>query len=208
MKRLKRLFLLAFCLPLGILGAAVPDDPDDSKKQAPPDGTPPDGGDGGNDSLPKTQEELDALIEKRLARERKRLAKQSAAPPAAPAQPPAEGTQQPPAQAPAAPMEDPEKISIQRELLLAKAQISAIQEGIDPSVSEDAVYLALREAEKADEADEEGIRDALKAVLKRHPEWKKDSKEGSGGFRFGADGAGSEPATGKKKALPAGRVIF
>ena len=190
MKRLKRLFLLAFCLPLGILGAAVPDDPDDSKKQAPPDGTPPDGGDGGNDSLPKTQEELDAIIEKRLARERKKLARQNPAPPAAPA-------------------EDPEKISIQRELLLAKAQISAIQEGIDPSVSEDAVYLALREAEKADEADEEGIRDALKAVLKRHPEWKKkDNKEGSGGFRFGADGAGSEPAAGKKKALPAGRVIF
>ena len=84
-----------------------------------------------DNGLPKTQEELDALIEKRLKRERKKMEKeQQTAPPAQ------TGTQQqentpPPADTAAA-----------QENLLLKAQLSAIKDGVNPQYVEDAVYLA------------------------------------------------------------------
>jgi len=73
-----------------------------------------------------------------------------------------------------------------RELLIARAQLDAYREGIVPGAVEDAVCLAVMQAEKAGEADEEGVRDALKEVLKRHPEWKPQKKEAAkNGFQVG-----------------------
>ena len=63
---------------------------------------------------------------------------------------------------------------------------------------EDAVLLAMHDVEKAgDELDEDAVAEALKEVLKRHPEWKKqdDPKSSSGGFRVGASGNGNQPKT-------------
>ena len=158
-----------------------------------------------------TQEDVNNIVKREVEKAVKRLSKQPAA--QTTAQPtgqlPVDGTQQTSVQPQMVPTVDPEKEAINRELLLVKAQLSAIGEGVDPAAAEDAVYLALRDAEKADEMDEDGIREALKDVLKRHPEWKKkDGKEGSGGFRFGADTAGHEEGAGRNKALPRGRVIF
>ncbi len=60
------------------------------------------------------------------------------------------------------------------------------------------MYLALREAEKAGEADEDGVKDALKNVLKRHPEWKQGEKQNPG-IKFGAGGS-TTPADNKEIA--------
>ena len=55
--------------------------------------------------------------------------------------------------------------------------------------------LALHEVEKAgDEPDEDSIREALKTVLKRHPDWK---QEKTGGIKVGAQqGKPAEPSPG------------
>ena len=63
---------------------------------------------------------------------------------------------------------------------------------------EDAVLLAMHAVEKSgDELDEDAVAEALKEVLKRHPEWKKqdDQKNNSGGFRVGAGGNENQPKT-------------
>ena len=157
-----------------------------------------------DNGLPKTQEELDALIEKRLARERKKMnsQQQGQTPPAQTA------TQtQTTQQTATPPAVDPALQATQQENLLWKAQMSAIKDGINPSVVEDAVYLALREAESKGEVDEDGIKDALKSVLKRHPEWgaKKENKDG--GFKVGA-GQNNGSGARKQKAVPTGTVIL
>ena len=150
-----------------------------------------------DNGLPKTQEELDALIENRLKRERKKIEKEQKTPP--PANEAQQDNPPPPADTAAA-----------QENLLLKAQLSAIKDGVNPQYVEDAVYLALRDAEKNGEADEDGIKDALKEVLKRHPEWSakgKKEEEKGGGFKVGA----SHDNTGQQKggkAMPAGRVIL
>lgn len=151
-----------------------------------------------DNGLPKTQEELNALIEKRIKRERKKFEKEQQKTP-----PPANEAQQdnppPPADTAAA-----------QENLLLKAQLSAIKDGVNPQYVEDAVYLALRDAEKNGDADEEGIKDALKEVLKRYPEWSakgKKEEEKGGGFKVGAshDNQGQNKGG---KTLPTGRVIL
>ena len=170
-----------------------------------------------DNGLPKTQEELDALIEKRLKRERKKMEKeQQKNPPATIPQqdnPPATIPQQdnPPA---TIPQQDnpppPADTAATQENLMLKAQLSAIKDGVNPQYVEDAVYLALRDAEKNGEADEDGIKDALKEVLKRHPEWtakgKKEEEKG-GGFKVGAS---RDNAGGKKDGKPSfsGTVIL
>lgn len=145
-----------------------------------------------DDSLPKTQEELDALINSRLKREQKKWSKQQAAPPAAapaapdPAVPAASATQP---QTPAA-VDNTELQNAQKELVAARAQLAAIKSGISPAAVEDAVLLAMHEVEKnGDDPDEDSVSEALKIVLKRHPEWKKEEdpkKQGNAGFRVGA----------------------
>jgi hypothetical protein len=67
------------------------------------------------------------------------------------------------------------------------------------------------QAEKNGEADEEGVRDALADVLKRHPEWKPAKKDAKGeGFKIGVDHTeGTDKKDGaNKKALSYGKVIF
>lgn len=150
-------------------------------------------------SLPKTQQELDALIEKRLTRERRRLARQQGAQP----------TAMPPDEAAPAPAADTAALATAtRELLIAHAQLDAYRSGVAPAAVEDAVLLAVLQAEKAGEADEDGVRDALADVLKRHPEWKPDRKDAKpGGFKVGVDPGTGQNSAGKKP-LPSGRVIF
>ena len=147
-----------------------------------------------DNGLPKTQEELDALIEKRLVRERKKLAKASEKPAQAAAAP----------EAPVVPDNSAELANVTQQLMLAKAQVAAIKAGVAPNQVEDAVYLAMKEATKDGEADEDDVAEALKAVLKRHPEWKNGSEKS--GIVIGAEGAKKKENA--EHALPTGRVIF
>ena len=158
--------------------------------QIPPPADPPGGGTEPN--LPKTQEELDALINTRLKRAEKdwlKKQKPTQHPPAAPpGTPPAEG---------ASPTGD-NSAALQREIVETRAQLAAYKEGIKPEAVEDAVLLAMHAVEKSgDELDEDAVAEALKEVLKRHPEWKKqdDQKNNSGGFRVGASGNENQPKT-------------
>lgn len=158
--------------------------------QTPPQAGSPDSGAGEN--LPKTQEELDALINTRLKRAEKdwlKKQKQTQQPPTAPpATPPADST--PPA--------EDNSAALQREIVETRAQLAAYKEGVKPEAVEDAVLLAMHDVEKAgDELDEDAVAEALKEVLKRHPEWKlqDDPKNSSGGFRVGASGNENQPKT-------------
>ncbi len=153
-----------------------------------------------DDGLPKTQEELDALIEKRLKREQKKWAKQQTTVPAQPPTPApaAAPAAQAPAAQPAAPpaVDNTELQKTQHDLLEAHAELAAVKSGLNPAVAEDAVLLAVHEVEKTgDDLDDDSVADALKTVLKRHPEWKA-AKDGTGtGFRVGAGGGDAQQAT-------------
>lgn len=146
-------------------------------------------------NLPKTQEELDALIEGRIKREHRKWSRQQAQ------------QSQDTAPQPAAPQETPASDAYQKELMEAKAQIEAFKSGVRSDAVEDAVYLAVREVEKSgDEVDEDTIREALKNVLKRHPSWKNTEKQKTG-IKVGADAEGSE-GNSKKASVVSGKVIF
>lgn len=146
--------------------------------------------------LPKTQEELDALIESRVARERKRLARQQAKQSQPPEQQTAEAVQQ----------QNPEADAMQRELVSMRAQLEAMRSGVRADVAEDAVLLAIHQVEKdGDVPDDDTICEALKTVLKRHPDWKNSDKS-KGGIKVGVVSDQESPQ--KSKALPEGRVIF
>lgn len=141
-------------------------------------------------NLPKTQEELDALIEGRIKREHRKWSRQQA-----------QQSQD------TAPQETPASDAYQKELMEAKAQIEAFKSGVRSDAVEDAVYLAVREVEKSgDEVDEDTIREALKNVLKRHPSWKNTEKQKTG-IKVGADAEGSE-GNSKKASVVSGKVIF
>ena len=148
--------------------------------------------------LPKTQQELDELIERRIARERKRLAKQGAAQKGE-----TTGAAQETAQT--APEESAAVKELSARLIAANAQLEAYKSGVSAEAAEDAVLLALHQIEKnGDEPDEESIREALAAVLKRHPEWKKEEKKG--GIKVGAqEGRADEKDAGRK---PFGGATF
>jgi hypothetical protein len=146
------------------------------------------------ENLPKTQEELDALIEKRLARERKKINGEK------PQTKPDE------TQKPEQTQEKAIENSLLQENLLLKIQIEAIGSGVKPAVAEDATYLAMREAQKAGNLDAEGLKNALGEVLKRHPEWVKKGDDENTGFKIGA----SEGESGgkKKNTVPQGTIIL
>lgn len=162
---------------------AVPDPkPDDTADNNAPggdsgtDGQP--AGETNTDGLPQTQEELDKLIERRIAKEQKKWAK----------------TQQPGAQGDASgqagssdplPDNSAELAALRAELLEAKAQSAAAVLGCRPDCIEDAVYLAIRNASKDGEPDDEDIKAALTALLKKHPDWKNDATKQFGGFKVG-----------------------
>lgn len=172
---------------------APKDDPEKNTNSQTPSSADPPGG-GTEPNLPKTQEELDALINTRLKRAEKdwlKKQKQAQQPPAAPpAASHAEGEGEPPA--------EDNSAALQREIVETRAQLAAYKEGVKPEAVEDAVFLAMHDIEKAgDELDEDAVAEALKEVLKRHPEWKKqdDPKNSSGGFRVGASGNENQPKT-------------
>ena len=100
--------------------------------QIPPPADPPGGGTEPN--LPKTQEELDALINTRLKRAEKdwlKKQKQAQQPPAAPPSAShAEGEGEP--------AED-NSAALHREIVETRAQLAAYKEGIKPEAVEDAV---------------------------------------------------------------------
>lgn len=93
---------------------------------------------------------------------------------------------QPGDEAPAEPAE-----SANDELLLARAELSAIKSGMSVSVAEDAVVLAMHDLKKDGAVpDQAGLEKALKGVLKRHPEWDAKKQQGApAGFKVGADGS-------------------
>lgn len=77
---------------------------------------------------------------------------------------------------------------ITSELAEARAQLEAYRTGLsNPVIVEDAVALAMRELQKTGvEQSQEGIKEALQSVMKRHPEWSQ-SEENSGGIKVGAE---------------------
>lgn len=150
-----------------------------------PQGAAPEG-----NGLPKSQEELDALISKRLEREKNKWAKQKT--PTLTTPPPAPGQPETP---PADPQThvDSGAEEARRELTQARAELSAYKEGIKPEAVEDAVILAIRAVEKSGEdPDEDSIREALKEVIKRHPEWKPEDQK-KPPIKVGANGGNTQP---------------
>ena len=71
------------------------------------------------------------------------------------------------------------------ELIEARAQLAAFKSGIAANAVEDAVCLAIHDAQKNGTVDENSVAEALKSVLERHPEWK--NKENTASVRVGAD---------------------
>lgn len=130
------------------------------------------------DGLPKTQEELEKLIARRLKKEQKKWEKSQAQTETKP--------EDDSGSAPA-PDNSAELAQLRAELQEARAQSAAARLGFKPEVIEDAVYLAVRAANKNndDDPDDEDIKAELSAVLKKHPEWKAGEKQSSG-FRVGA----------------------
>lgn len=98
---------------------------------------------------------------------------------------PADEPEDAPAQEPAA----GDNTNLQRDLIQARGELAAYRAGVAPAMVQDAVTLAMAEAEKSGEITEAAVSKALEAVLKRHPEWKsaEEPKQKSGGFRLGAD---------------------
>lgn len=80
------------------------------------------------------------------------------------------------------------------ELLEVKAQLAAYKSGVRGDVVEDAVCLAVHDAQKAGILTDKTIAKALEGVLERHPEWK-NAAENTAGFRVGADGSQKPPAS-------------
>lgn len=139
--------------------------PETPPKEEKPDDPPADAAQGGEDGEGAKPENPDA-------------------PPEAPEEKP---DTQPGEDAPAEPAAE----NANDELLLARAELSAIKSGMSVSVAEDAVVLAMHDLKK-DGAfpDQAGLEKALKGVLKRHPEWDAKKQQGTpAGFKVGADGS-------------------
>ena len=130
------------------------------------------------DTLPKTQEELDRLFDRRLKKEQKKWEKAQ--------QKPAEAKKEGEGE-PAAAANSAELSQLRSELQEARAQNTAAKLGFKADAIDDAVYLAMRNAAKKNDGDfdDEDIKTELSAVLKKHPEWKADAGNGTG-FRVGA----------------------
>lgn len=148
-------------------------------------------GQGSNDSLPKTQEELDALINSRIKREEKKwarnAAKQSQSTASDTVNQQDDGALDTTSQAVT---DNTALLEAQRELIQSRAELSAYKSGFRPEKVEYAVLLAIHEVEKSgNEVDEESITNALKKVASNNPEWKTEGekKEKQSGFRVGAE---------------------
>lgn len=159
-------------------------------------------------TMPKTQEELDAVVEARIAREKRKWMKENKQQQQQKEQQmhTSQGGVQDTESVEQAVTPDPIVLNMQRDLVAAKMQLKAIQSNFRADVAEDAVYLAMRAVEQdGDDLDEASIQDALNDVKKRHPEWVVDDKA-KGGFKVGADP--DKKDTDQKNAMPMGTVIM
>lgn len=138
-------------------------------------------GEPNTDGLPKTQEELDKLLERRIAKEQKKWAKQANI---------QEDTDNTGTASDPGPDNSAELAALRTELIEAKAQSAAAMLGCRADCIEDAVYLAVRNASKDDEPDDEDIKTALEELLKKYPGWKNNSEKPAGGFKIGAESQG------------------
>lgn len=119
-------------------------------------------------------------------------------------------------QPPAQPKTDPEKEKLEKELegtkrdlTEAKAQLEAYKAGVIISAVEDATYLAVRECEKSgNEVTTESIAEALKGVLKRHPEWQENNTGTPANVKFGAGTAENNNTEQETKQRATGAVII
>ena len=181
-----------------------PDDPKNTNPKDPPPTEPPkdDPKPPNNDdkTVTMTQQELDKLISNRISR----ALKQSGGTPNANGQPAPNGN--PPDGAPAAQPDNSELFAAQQELIQARAQLAALKSNVSPDAVEDAVVLAMRDVEKGgNEPTDENVSEAIKNVLKRHPEWAKDDEKKHGGFKVGTN---SGDNGGEKTPLHSGTVIL
>lgn len=103
---------------------------------------------------------------------------------------------QPTKEEPAAAVGETEQLK--KELADARAQLCALRLGVLPEMAQDAVSLAIVQA--GENYQEEGLEKAMNEVLKRHPDWKSDKKDQSGGFKLGADPEKAASKTPAKKS--------
>lgn len=149
-------------------------------------------GTGGEEEKQFSQTDLDAAIEKRLARERKKWERESKQ----------QTTKQPPAAEEGTKQEKDdgaEKLSkANAHLVKSEAKAAAIAVGVKPEKVPYVVKLADLDGIDVDEddgPDTEAIKKAIDKVLKDMPELKAAQETGKGaGFQIGADGTG-KPAT-------------
>ena len=171
---------------------------DTNQAQGQPEGSNPQPAAGGNGAKLYTQAELDALIEGRLARERKKHQQQPAAQTATP-----EGTDV--GTAPAVVEVDVTEDARQQanaiiakanqRLIQAIAQSEATKLNINPDYIADAVRLADLSAVTVSEdgtVDTKSVTAALEAVLTRMPVLKAAQETPVGGFKVGGQG-GNNP---------------
>ena len=132
-------------------------------------------------NLPKSQKELDDLFERKLQKEKKKWEKSLSKPDAKTEGTPADDTV-------ADETLKNENARLKSELQESRAQNAAAKLGFKADVIDDAVYLAMRNADKNNDGDfdDEDIKTELSAVLKKHPEWKADAGNNAGFRRVGA----------------------
>lgn len=160
----------------------------------------------GKESAPKAEQKTP---EKASADEGKETPAEAEKPSETNAEKPAEASGEPPAEKSSdsaesdsaeaeTPAAEPSAVSAEpvpnTELLEVKAQLAAYKSGVRGDVVEDAVCLAVHDAQKAGELTEKTVSKALAGVLERHPEWK-NTAENAAGFRVGADGSQKPPAS-------------
>lgn len=181
-----------------------PEDPKNTNQKDQPPADPPkdDPKPPNNDSktVTMTQQELDKLISSRVSR----ALKQSIGNPNDDGQPGHNGNQ--PDGAPTTQPDNSELFAAQQELIQARAQLAALKSNVSPDAVEDAVILAMRDVEKSgNEPTDENVSEAIKNVLKRHPEWAKDDEKKHGGFKIGTNTGDN---SGEKTPLHSGTVIL
>ena len=98
---------------------------------------------------------------------------------------------------------DEENQKLKEENLRLKTQLEAMKIGFSADVIDDVVVLAENMAKR----DNMDIAQALKAVAKKYPDWKADSKsKQKGGFRVGADSP-ENTAGNQNKEKPHGYAV-
>lgn len=164
-----------------------------------------------------TQEDLDAAVEKRLARERRRWEREQQRQPAAP-----QSTLQPVAGAepatkqpdpPVKPTDDTAERLVKanaRQVQMA-ARLAAVELGVPASRAEYAARMAdlsKVDVDEVDGPDADAVKKAIGRVLKDIPELKgatrpsDDGKNQQPGIKIGADNSGQKPTAGTQPAAP------